>query len=920
MSAKGKSKKSTEMVETKSGGGDGFSDSDDEHAESPTGLTTNQNRLLYMISLYTHPAQTADEQEGWIRKVSLTILIYEGIRAKCLDYDYAPTSVMIGARRVFINVSQEGRSDVDYLREEELLNGLKLQSREFHPITCYQVSEKGLEMIAKLGRKDRAAVEEVCYAPASKDLLHSRWDTAESKFLLECESIQRDGRTVRENEYMRVSDVGYVEDVSYVSSAYVPQCLRRKGGRPTMSNAHKASLCRKSSNIRDELDEVLNLSSVSIVVAEFIPAGANQIVQMNDNLGSMDRVQGGFFTQVVDDSAHASQLAVDPGLTTVDVLDYSPTEHVNFEADIHYPEESDIIQVETFGVSMNASGCNFYGMQIEAVMDRIKDNISVDHLSRLLVDVSQDSSRIVDSVISSYARRMIDTVYQGDRKNRGKVVLIIANEITPHLTAEEYMDKGEYENELKQILGDTRAAFDISEHDTLIFGEFGLLVAGANARHHEPILCSYIGFCALDSFTRVFYIRLQTLLAEMGLLSQAIDCADKDPTTIVKANRALTKHARELILLEEILTFMLESVTGTDIPPEPPEQAGRTLYERLELHSYKQQVQNRIEDMHKNLAGARYELGLLEGMAQRLKEEKTWRLQEQIASTNLHIADMQDQHVRNGNTLTVIKYVIAALFALEVVDRIVGDYSIVNTVWARAFAELMFQQYGNLWVIVELVAWLIAWVAVWAFANRFDHQERGKIRFRVEVKKMVKFEPLKIFLRKQDNARRKALGCCVVGGSFHLEDRYDTINNHWVRRKWTTTVPKAWGGMCPTITVMYDEDSKVTMKDCQGQDQEVVYLHDIVIEYNKNKASEKFKFNAKELHERLISLLQNDQVWLEDDYEQYQLLMKGEDNSFYNDGGVLSRAKVDIAIRGTMASKKRLSVVEAATAEAKKVQ
>lgn len=35
------------------------------------------------------------------------------------------------------------------------------------------------------------------------------------------------------------------------------------------------------------------------------------------------------------------------------------------------------------------------------------------------------------------------------------------------------MDKGEYENELKQVLGDTRAAFDISEHDTLIFGAHG---------------------------------------------------------------------------------------------------------------------------------------------------------------------------------------------------------------------------------------------------------------------------------------------------------------------------------------------------------------------------------------------------------------------------------------------------------------
>ena len=74
------------------------------------------------------------------------------------------------------------------------------------------------------------------------------------------------------------------------------------------------------------------------------------------------------------------------------------------------------------------------------------------------------------------------------------------------------MDKGEYENELKQVLGDTRAAFDISEHDTLIFGANGLLIAGPNARHHE-LLCSYIAFAALDLFVKI--ILLECLLCWM---------------------------------------------------------------------------------------------------------------------------------------------------------------------------------------------------------------------------------------------------------------------------------------------------------------------------------------------------------------------------------------------------------------------
>merc|ERR1711939_951990 len=153
----------------------------------------------------------------------------------------------------------------------------------------------------------------------------------------------------------------------------------------------------------------------------------------------------------------------------------------------------------------------------------------------------------------------LNLVYMNDRKNRGKVNLIIANEITPHLTAEEYMDKGEYENELKQILGDTRAAFDISEHDTLVFGQNGLLVAGANARHHEPILCSYISFCAIDNFCRNFFVRLYLLLDDMNLLRKTMEAADLDPNVIVKVNAAQMKASRELTMMEEILSYMLES-------------------------------------------------------------------------------------------------------------------------------------------------------------------------------------------------------------------------------------------------------------------------------------------------------------------------------------------------------------------------
>ena len=92
-----------------------FSSDSDEELGS-TGLTQNQNRLLYLISLYTHLARTDDEKESWIRKPALMVLIYNAIVKKTLDYDYAPASKLVEGRRKYFNISQEGRSDSFFVR------------------------------------------------------------------------------------------------------------------------------------------------------------------------------------------------------------------------------------------------------------------------------------------------------------------------------------------------------------------------------------------------------------------------------------------------------------------------------------------------------------------------------------------------------------------------------------------------------------------------------------------------------------------------------------------------------------------------------------------------------------------------------------------------------------------------------------
>jgi hypothetical protein len=90
---------------------------------------------------------------------------------------------------------------------------------------------------------------------------------------------------------------------------------------------------------------VITLNSVSIIVAEYIPFGANQIVQLNNSVGSTERCQGGFISPAIDDDSTGTDLEMSPELTSVDILDYTLTNHINFEAEINFAEDSGVVQV-----------------------------------------------------------------------------------------------------------------------------------------------------------------------------------------------------------------------------------------------------------------------------------------------------------------------------------------------------------------------------------------------------------------------------------------------------------------------------------------------------------------------------------------------------------------------------------------------
>ncbi len=790
--------------------------------DEDTGLTENQNRLLYMVSLYTKKATAGtDEKDEWVRKQALVVLLYEGIVAGVLDFDYAPASVSIENRRVWMNISQEGKSDVEFLREEELVNGLQMSSKSFQPITCYQISEKGKELVKRISRKEKEAVHEFVYARGTRELLSAFWD-GRDYYLVSSVS-----------QYKRRSTITDCEDVSYVSSAYIPQCLRY-GGRPTLSNAHRAHESSVGgNNIADELDEVITLNSVSIIVAEYIPFGANQIVQLNNNVGSTERCQGGFISPAIDDHAADTSIQMSPELTSVDILDYTLTNHINFEAEINFANDgAEVVQVETFGVSLNAEGTCFYGLQVEAVLDRIKDNISLDHLSRLLVDVQQDSSAIVDAIISQYQRELMQLVFLGDAENRNKVNLIIANEITPHLTAEEYMDKGEYENELKQVIGDTKAAYDISEHDTLIFGAYGLLVAGPNSRHHEPLLCAYLQFITIDIFLQNFFARIWILNDDLVTTNKIIGEGEKDPRALTRIRYRICVLAKDIIMLEEILGYMLEALEIIEIPPEPPEQAGRSLYERLEISGMRNQLLRRAIDLKKNISGTTRFLDVLREMSQVVSESKMFLLNESIGQNTKQLCILQDSSERTAGSLRILQDIFGGMLAFDVLDRLTGQWTVANSSWFASFYESFLQAIPLGWFLASMFIWAITALIIYQVFSSGHYKKQGITTVRLKINRKIFVSRLNEYLQFKLHAAE--------------ERSYDDLQDI-CKITYVDPAKQDWGGAKPTVTLEFDERNE--------------YLFAITVEYNRRMAHKTLVFTAEELRDKIMAELNTANIW-----------------------------------------------------------
>lgn len=748
---------------------------------------TDHVMLLYMLSRYAVCARTKEEKESWIRQIPLLVLMYEGIAAGALNFDYAPAAMVIAQegrpKRIWMNTTQDGKSAIDDLREANLINGLKLSTKDYHSVTAFQVSLRGLQLLAQVSKELKANVDEFIFAPKPyrRELLKIRYipirdppdDTTDAtdasgpawtfnkgsdKNLTadqaeEEPEFNEEGRFILESiGYFRYSGVTETEDVSYVSSPFVPQCVRSlEAYQQLSSNAHRAlEAASGQSNIRDTLSEAIVLANPVCLVGEWIPFGSNQIVALNERLGSMDRCQGGLFTSLIDDRPTDTQFEVPPGLTEVRILDYDPVRYINFEAEINFPEDDGIVQVENFGIHLNVDGTIFYGIKVDAILDKRSDRISVDLLSRLLVDIHQDSSEIMDDLLSSYQTSLLDMVFLGDIANRGKFNMIMADQIDPFMPGLEYMDRGDFENELKQVLGDIHCAYDIGEDSVLIVGRDGMLIAGSASKRFEKVFISYFSLLCREMFLRSFFTRIFVLEELLKHIRELIFRAKEDPHHLLTIRAKLNQATNDLILFTDTLGYLLESLEFVKIPQKSPNatEEEEAIYSYLDLKKQHHDILLRARDLEKLVHGAKYEIVNLRQMAEVLNTSELEDIFKTVEGNTKVLADSSLSVEQCGTSLELVQILLAGSFAFTLLDRIPGGTLNVSMPdWVDTAFTKTIIDVPLLFFVLNMI-WMVACIyALIRYKKKRSHEEEfGRRTLRIKVNKAINIEAFETFL------------------------------------------------------------------------------------------------------------------------------------------------------------------------------
>ncbi|MCK5686855.1 hypothetical protein KAJ27_22140 [bacterium] len=703
-------------------------------------LTAEHKKLLYLLSKYSSPALRQEDNEKWIRSLPLQVFMHEGIIKGLFDWDYAPASVDYLGGREFLNVSQEGLDDINDLREFGYANGMKISTNKHNYLSAFQISKKGKNHLEEISEEEQDSIDKLIICDHCKNLLNV--SIREDGCFIVCECTDY-------NEIL--SSITDIEDVSYISSPYIPGSLIKY---ETKEN----SVYRKSgfhnedhtgNNIKDTLDELIILSDVKVMIGEWIPFGANHIVLLNTKLGSAERVKSALFTHEIDNDCVTTSFELPPGLTQVFVRDYDTTGYINFDASLASPESDGIRQIEEFGVHTSSFGRCIYGLNIEDIAAMGKEHVSVDHLARLISDVIIDSTMMMNTLLTAYQKNLLNLVFRNCAEKRDKYTFVIAKNMDPNLSMEQLLDKEAYENELKQITDEVTKYHTLEDGSILVIGIHGALLVTTNMENYEHIISDFLFIKSFDIFLQNFFSSLFILNDTLRDIRKDVEISEEDPNAIDRVQQMLSESSLNAVLMGETLGYLEESLKSFleeyNVGKAELLEATKEIAKLLKVRERVSESLNRIEDLKKIICGTLKSLDGMREISEVISSRRMQRVQEALQSNTRNLQDVTKSSERQGASLEFVEIILSGALAFDILDRLTGEWTVMDASWAKKIMQPIID-FPLGWLVLSCGLWFVIAKTLMWLTNRIQQEAEPVMLIKKKVNMEFNFENMKKFL------------------------------------------------------------------------------------------------------------------------------------------------------------------------------
>ena len=553
--------------------------------------------------------------------------------------------------------------------------------------------------------------------------------------------------------------------------------------------------------IKDELTEIVRLKEVKLLISEWIPFGHNHIIAFNQQLDSVKNVKGSLLTDMVDNSPETSTFKTPPVLTEVDVLNFDIDEYVNFKAKIYYPEV--VKQEEEFGVHVDSSGRVIYGVEMVTI-DNEKEFFSIDRFTRIIADIIDDSSKMMNTLISNFQRRLLNLTYFGQAEVRNKFIFMVATDISPKLgKTEEYLDGEDLQNEINQIIETVYKVKNLKNKGMIFLGTNGVILVSNNSSEYDEILYVASFLFSFDLLQRNLFSRLQMLYdANQDTRKLILRASKFDPRAIDKMQSSLSEISATVVLMNEIISYMHNSVVTVkkewEEIREKMSETQRELAEFFDIENLFFTSEDRIKDVELIVHGLQDEISGLQGLATVTSERQMRKIYETLQENTRSMDEMIRSSEKTGNAINFLQWIIAGSIAFEIVAILSGQspFSSFDPLFIllgiTPLSQLFPYNTLNIWGF-GIIIWATITLALYLMAKYLESRSIKSVRLRIKLDVPYAKDKLTEYLSS------KSL--------FKHDDHFD-YDQQLYKKTWIDKNEK-WKGSDPMITLTYDRTNDI---------------------------------------------------------------------------------------------------------------